>query len=110
MRTLALTLLPAMALAVPADLAAIKADVDGRIQYVYEKGWDLIYLPKGGKGNCAVFATNYWMDANRAGRKGMVRGCKLADGQEHAFLVVDDEWVLDNRMQTVVRKGENGCE
>lgn len=92
------------------DLQAIHTNVWKRLDYSYYHGWDMRYLPNGGTGNCSTFAYNYAIDAMKDGHKARVLSCRLKDGDYHAYALVDDKYVLDNRMASVVERGQNGCE
>lgn len=89
---------------VPSDIEAIKQGVDNRITYTYYAKNDYRYLPQGGTGNCAVFAYNYAVDAMRKGYTARTIITYTETGEAHAVAVVDNKWVLDNRLRWVETK------
>ncbi|MBY2983103.1 hypothetical protein [Rhizobium leguminosarum] len=65
-------------------------------------------LHAGDKANCAAFAYSYQAEAMKHGGPVTVRGCKLTDGQDHAFAVIADGWALDVHQRSVVSVSEVG--
>lgn len=100
MKTLLLAL-PLMACqsGAPTVLDQIKHDVDSRAMYAHYTGWDKRVLNKGDKGNCAAFAHTYQAEGLKRDVPLLVMGCKLRNGESHAFAVSVDGWALDIRQK-----------
>ena len=93
----------------PAHLTAAKAAVDGRLEYVYYKGW---VKPAGlakNQGNCTVFSASYMLEVRSTGHQApMPTVCQVPGGEWHAVLDVDG-WRLDNREATVLPIWASDC-
>jgi putative hemolysin len=100
----------------PAELEAVKRSVDSRLTYQYSTtkakalpAADNRFIlsvnspaPQSGPTNCVGYALAY----REALGRGLLKACKLPDGQRHAYLQADG-YVMDNREGWVVKQGEN---
>lgn len=109
MRILALLLLPAVAWGV--DLQTLNSTLNHGITYVNYAGWDFRDLGDHGAGNCAAIAYTKWkrLEEQGYGDRATIRTCSLWDGRAHAYLVVDNQWVLDNLRDPLRPLAEDGC-
>lgn len=109
---LLLGLLPFSVMAEPIDLANVNRAVNQGIAYLDYRGWDFRDVGAGGYGNCAAMAYTKWKRLQELGYsdRATIRTCTLAIGTPHAFVVVDEQWLLDNNTNTIRPLAQSGCE
>ncbi|MDN3273376.1 transglutaminase-like cysteine peptidase [Frankia sp. RB7] len=66
-------------------------------------------LKPGEAGNCTDIAFTKKAELAKAGIHATMFACNLTTGEGHAFLLLDDGRVLDNRFDEIVRYSEAGC-
>lgn len=93
------------------DLQALNSKLNAGITYVDYAGWDFRDLGDHGAGNCAAIAYTKWkrLEEQGYGSRAVIRTCSLWSGQAHAFVVVDDQWLLDNITTPVRTASDDGC-
>lgn len=105
-----LALMPALAWGSD-DLQTLNSRLNRGITYVDYAGWDFRDLGDHGAGNCAAIAYTKWkrLQEQGYGSRARIRTCSLWTGKAHAFVVVDNQWVLDNITDPIRPETDDGC-
>jgi len=92
---------------VPSQLDGAKRSVDDRFTYSYRVTSPQEEVARGidGTANCTRFSMEYYKSLISHGvqtKRIQEIVCRLPDGTPHRYLVVDGQWVLDNRFSGVM--------
>jgi predicted transglutaminase-like cysteine proteinase len=107
----ALSGLALAACAEPSLVETINIDVnhDHAYSHYIRKVNEARVLKPGEGGNCTDIAFTKKQGLAKAGVHSTMFACNLKSGEGHAFLLLDDGRVLDNRFDDVVPYSEVGC-